>query len=321
MLLFDGSFLLSVNDGIFFGQNKKQHADKFFNKQHYEQMLGEQQESSLIKTNQLNVDSQQPKMNLVPPENLNAVENIIPKPVDVNDNDTPNIPNTPINHSTLNSKNNSNNEKNSPNNNQVKPKLAANYNKPKPHRIWWNRFRDPVQWENPCNFFWDLSENNNNNNNIDNLNSDRIIKDEIKNFEYNSNYIDYMPKFCNISLSFEQRAKDLIYTYFGNNLTKLIGITGSQAHSQITLKNNDNDNDNIYSFVYDYQWWNEALHGVAKSPGVSYIAGDIHHTTMFPQVIGVSSSFNRTLWYKIGVAISTEARAMFNNKQAGLTFW
>ncbi len=84
------------------------------------------------------------------------------------------------------------------------------------------------------------------------------------------------------------------------------------------------------------------LHGIAGSPGISY-DGTINATTvlplllslsyadpipnkskqkkMFSQVIGTSSSFNRSLWYSIGDAISTEGRAMYNNQQAGLTFW
>ena len=38
-------------------------------------------------------------------------------------------------------------------------------------------------------------------------------------------------------------------------------------------------------------------------------------------MITTGASFNRTLFYKIGDAISTEARAMWNNGQAWLTFW
>ena len=112
--------------------------------------------------------------------------------------------------------------------------------------------------------------------------------------------------FCNVSLSFEERAKDLIYNEL--NLTELINITGNSAGSIDRIG------------VSAYQWWSEALHGVANSPGVSY-SGTIKSTTMFPQVIGTSSSFNRTLWHKIGETVSTEARAMNNYAQAGLTFW
>ena len=112
--------------------------------------------------------------------------------------------------------------------------------------------------------------------------------------------------FCNASLSFEDRAKDLIYNQL--NLTELISITVNSAAAVPRLG------------VSSYQWWSEALHGIAGSPGVSY-GGKINATTMFPQVIGTSSSFNRTLVNMIGTAISTEGRAMWNSNQAGLTFW
>ena len=48
-----------------------------------------------------------------------------------------------------------------------------------------------------------------------------------------------------------------------------------------------------------YQWWNEALHGVASSPGVSY-NGTIHAATSFPQPILTAAAFNLTLWNQIG---------------------
>ncbi|KAJ9457382.1 putative beta-D-xylosidase 5 [Diplonema papillatum] len=69
-----------------------------------------------------------------------------------------------------------------------------------------------------------------------------------------------------------------------------------------------------------YQWWSEALHGVANSPGVNFSAPTLYATS-FPQVIGTSASFNKSLWHAIGSAISTEARAFNNAGHAGLTFW
>ena len=66
--------------------------------------------------------------------------------------------------------------------------------------------------------------------------------------------------------------------------------------------------------------WNEALHGVAISPGVVF-AAPTPSATSFPQVIGTASSFNATLWSAIGAAVSTEARAFSNAGHAGLTFW
>eukprot|EP01012_Entosiphon_sulcatum_P026875 TRINITY_DN32374_c0_g1_i1.p1 TRINITY_DN32374_c0_g1~~TRINITY_DN32374_c0_g1_i1.p1 ORF type:complete len:736 (-),score=89.17 TRINITY_DN32374_c0_g1_i1:56-2263(-) len=69
-----------------------------------------------------------------------------------------------------------------------------------------------------------------------------------------------------------------------------------------------------------YQWWSEALHGVGLSPGVRF-SGQVTAATSFPQVSHTAMSFNRSLFHAIGSTISTEARAMNNLGQAGLTFW
>ena len=59
-----------------------------------------------------------------------------------------------------------------------------------------------------------------------------------------------------------------------------------------------------------YFWWNECLHGVAFN-GTA---------TVFPQSISMAASFNRDLMYKVATAISTEARAKYNeNKKQGFT--
>jgi beta-glucosidase len=68
-----------------------------------------------------------------------------------------------------------------------------------------------------------------------------------------------------------------------------------------------------------YNWWNEALHGVAR-------AGD---ATIFPQAIGMAATFNNDLLKQVSSVISTEARAKYNLAIAqdrhlqymGLTFW
>jgi beta-glucosidase len=68
-----------------------------------------------------------------------------------------------------------------------------------------------------------------------------------------------------------------------------------------------------------YNWWNEALHGVARA-GVA---------TVFPQAIGMAATFNDDLMYQAANVISTEARAKYNLsigqgnrlQYMGLTFW
>ena len=71
--------------------------------------------------------------------------------------------------------------------------------------------------------------------------------------------------------------------------------------------------------VPDYNWWNEALHGVARNG----------EATVFMQSIGLGATFDPILSERIASAISTEARAKFalaqkmgnHSKFAGLTFW
>lgn len=71
--------------------------------------------------------------------------------------------------------------------------------------------------------------------------------------------------------------------------------------------------------VSEYNWWNEALHGVAR-------AGT---ATVFPQAIGLAATFNPKLINKMADIISTEARAKFNVSRRyddidiykGLTYW
>ncbi|MGE0076555.1 MAG: glycoside hydrolase family 3 C-terminal domain-containing protein [Bacteroidales bacterium] len=70
-----------------------------------------------------------------------------------------------------------------------------------------------------------------------------------------------------------------------------------------------------------YNWWNEALHGVARTT---------EHVTVFPQAIALAATFNPDGLYKAADIISTEGRVIFNddfrNNQTGknyrgLTYW
>jgi beta-glucosidase len=60
-----------------------------------------------------------------------------------------------------------------------------------------------------------------------------------------------------------------------------------------------------------YDAWNEALHGVAWRHGV----------TVFPQAIGLASTWNPELMQRVATAISTEARSLYNRGDFGLTLW
>lgn len=71
--------------------------------------------------------------------------------------------------------------------------------------------------------------------------------------------------------------------------------------------------------IPDYDWWNEALHGVARNG----------KATVFPQAIGMAATFDPSLVEEVASAIATEARAKYaisqevgnRSKYAGLTFW
>ena len=71
--------------------------------------------------------------------------------------------------------------------------------------------------------------------------------------------------------------------------------------------------------IPEYNWWNEAAHGVAR-------AGT---ATVFPQNIGIAAAFDEELVGRVADVVSTEARAKYNMQSGkgdrdiykGLTFW
>jgi beta-glucosidase len=68
-----------------------------------------------------------------------------------------------------------------------------------------------------------------------------------------------------------------------------------------------------------YNWWNEGLHGIARSG----------YATLFPQAIGNAATWDVPLLRSIGTVVSTEARAKYNDairhgnydRFYGLTIW
>jgi beta-glucosidase len=71
--------------------------------------------------------------------------------------------------------------------------------------------------------------------------------------------------------------------------------------------------------VPEYNWWNEGLHGIARSG----------YATMFPQAIGNAATWDAPLLRQIATVTSTEARAKYNDairhgnhdRYYGLTIW
>lgn len=62
--------------------------------------------------------------------------------------------------------------------------------------------------------------------------------------------------------------------------------------------------------IPEYNYWNEALHGILASGATS-----------FPQVVAMGSSWDPDLVYRVATAISDEARALNVSSGKGLTYW
>src|SRR6185312_6854175 len=108
----------------------------------------------------------------------------------------------------------------------------------------------------------------------------------------------------NTSLSFEARARDLV--------------------SRMTLEEKVSQMNDVAPAierlgVTEYNWWNEALHGVARS-GLA---------TVFPQAIGMAAMWDDSLMYRLATVVSDEARAKHQDydragshqRYQGLTIW
>ncbi len=106
------------------------------------------------------------------------------------------------------------------------------------------------------------------------------------------------------SLSPEERATDLVQRLTLEEKVSLMQ-NNSSAVPRLGIK--------------PYEWWNEALHGVARNG----------RATVFPQAIGMGAAFNDSLLYVVFTAVSDEARAKNHmarrdssyQRYEGLTFW
>ncbi len=112
------------------------------------------------------------------------------------------------------------------------------------------------------------------------------------------------PSYKNPNLPIEERVNDLVSK-----------MTLEEKVSQMVYNSPAIDRLGIPA----YNWWNEALHGVARN-GIA---------TVFPQAIGLAATWDKDLIYKAATVISDEARAKYNqaiskNKRGiyqGITLW
>lgn len=115
----------------------------------------------------------------------------------------------------------------------------------------------------------------------------RIICDKPKNSD--------LP-FCDSSLPFDSRVRDLVSRL---TLQEKIGLLVNQAAGASQNVKLD-----------PYNWWNEALHGVADNTAVigTVFRPPTEYSTVFPQIISLSGSFDRDLFFRMANATGNEAR-------------
>ncbi|MEI6948863.1 glycoside hydrolase family 3 C-terminal domain-containing protein [Paraflavisolibacter sp. H34] len=112
--------------------------------------------------------------------------------------------------------------------------------------------------------------------------------------------------FQNTSLSFEQRAADLVSRL---TLEEKVAQMLNAAPAINRLG------------VPAYDWWNEVLHGVARTP---------FRVTVFPQAIGMAATFDTASLHQMAAYSALEGRAVYNEairtgksgqRYVGLTYW
>ena len=112
------------------------------------------------------------------------------------------------------------------------------------------------------------------------------------------------PPWQDVSLPFERRAADLVGRM---TLAEKVSQMMDRAPAIERLG------------IPEYNWWNEGLHGVARS-GLA---------TVFPQAIGLAATWNDTLVLRTATVISDEFRAKHHEylrqgehqRYQGLTVW
>jgi beta-glucosidase len=111
--------------------------------------------------------------------------------------------------------------------------------------------------------------------------------------------------YLDTSLSFAERAKDLVGRL---TLEEKVGLMNHPAHAVPRLN------------IPAYNYWSEALHGVARNG----------RATVFPQAIAMAATWDKDLIHQVATAISDEGRAKYHEalrrngytaQYQGLNFW
>lgn len=125
----------------------------------------------------------------------------------------------------------------------------------------------------------------------------------VRSFAQNSSY-EY--PFQNPALTFEARVNDLVSRM---TLEEKVGQMLNAAPAIERLG------------IPAYEWWNEVLHGVARTP---------YKVTVYPQAIAMAATFDTTALKLMADYSATEGRAVYNKaitqgkagqRYIGLTYW
>ncbi len=112
--------------------------------------------------------------------------------------------------------------------------------------------------------------------------------------------------FQNPNLSFEERVNDLVgHLTLEEKVSQMLNSSPAIPRLGIPA----------------YDWWNETLHGVARTP---------FKTTVYPQAIAMAATFDKNSLYKMADYSALEGRAIYNKavesgrtneRYLGLTYW
>lgn len=112
--------------------------------------------------------------------------------------------------------------------------------------------------------------------------------------------------FLNYNLTFEQRVADLVSRLTPEEKVSQM-LNASPAIPRLGIP--------------AYDWWNETLHGVARTP---------FHVTVYPQAIAMAATFDSSSLFKMAEYSAVEGRAIYgkavelgrtNERYLGLTYW